>query len=61
MLKKITVLHIMELWCCSVFSKMFLNFNVVELSKFHLFSLMLSLLIFQAQVVLFIQWLNSNG
>lgn len=40
---------------------MFLNFNVVELSKFHLFSLMLSLLIFQAQVVLFIQWLNSNG
>lgn len=60
MLKKITVLHIMELWCWSVFSKMFLNFNVVELSKFHLFSLMLSLLIFQAQVVLFIQWLNSN-
>lgn len=61
MLKKITVLHIMELWHWSVFSKMFLNFNVVELSKFHLFSLMLSLLIFQAQVVLFIQWLNSNG
>lgn len=50
----------MELSRWSVFSKMFLNFNVAELSKFYLFSLMFSLLILQAQVVLFIQWLNSN-
>lgn len=35
----------------SVFKNTFINFNVVELSKLYLFSLMFSLIMLQAQVL----------